>query len=161
MTLIVVMVLQLALIRTDSNIIDLTLKLPAKVLLGLGSVVVSVVLAWLFLGVYDLGISGLVAGFIIGRLILTVAYPLMIGRMLDIAASSQLRGAVRPTLTTVVLLAGGAALADRLHVGSWLALVAACGVTLVACTAVVLVAGVPAARRHALINRLRRVAQLT
>jgi O-antigen/teichoic acid export membrane protein len=161
MTLIVVMVLQLALIRTDSNIIDLTLKLPAKVLLGLGSVVVSVVLAWLFLGVYDLGISGLVAGFIIGRLILTVAYPLMIGRMLDIAASSQLRGAVRPTLTTVVLLAGGAALADRLHVGSWLALVAACGVTLVVCTAVVLVAGVPAARRHALINRLRRVAQLT
>ena len=161
MVLIVVMVLQLAIIRTDSNIIDLTLRLPAKVLLGLGSVLLSVGLAWLLLGRYDLGIGGVVAGFVLGRLMLTVAYPLMIGRMLEVAVTSQLRGVVRPTAATVLLLTGAAVLSERVHVGSWLALVLVCLVTVVVCTAFVLVAGVPTRRRRALIQRVRRVAQLT
>lgn len=161
MLLIIVMVLQLAIIRTDSNIIDLTLKLPAKVLLGLGSVLVSIGLAWLLLGAYDLGISGLVAGFILGRLMLTVAYPVMIGRHLDVALSSQVRGAIRPTVATALLLAAAAFVSERVQVSSWFTLAAAALVSLVGCALFALVAGVPARHRKALINRVRRVAQLS
>jgi O-antigen/teichoic acid export membrane protein len=161
MLLIVVMVMQLAIIRTDSNIIDLTLKLPAKVLLGLCSVLLSIVLSWLLLGRYDLGIGGLVAGFILGRLLLTVAYPLMIGRLLFVSVSAQVRGAVRPTAATVVLIAAAAVLSEHLQVGSWLALVAAFFLSFVACTGFAFVAGLSPGHRRALVDRVRRVAQLT
>jgi O-antigen/teichoic acid export membrane protein len=161
MLLIVVMVLQLALIRTDSNIIDLTLKLPAKVLLGLGSVLLSVGLAWLLLGPYDLGIAGLVAGFVLGRLVLTFAYPLMIGRMLGVAVSAQVRGSVRPALVTVLMLAGAAYASERVAVGSWLTLAAASFVSLVVFSLFAFAVGLSAPRRRSLITRLRRVAQLT
>ena len=85
----------------------------------------------------------------------------MIGRMLGVAVTSQLRGVVRPTAATVLLMTGAAMLSERVHVGSWLTLVLVCLVTVVACTAFALVAGVPARRRRALIQRVRRVAQLT
>jgi O-antigen/teichoic acid export membrane protein len=160
MTLIMVMVIQLAIIRTDSNIIDLTLRLSAKVMLGLLSVLLSVGLAWALLGVYDLGITGVVAGFIVGRLVLSVAYPLMIARLLGVRPSTQLRGAVRPCLTTAALLAAAAALSERIGVGSWVMLTLACAGTVLACTAFALLAGLPAHRRRTLVNRVRRVAQL-
>ena len=73
MVLIVVMVLQFALIRNDSNIIDLTLNVRRKVLLGLGSAILCVGLSW-FLVVRGWGIVGLVLAFIVGRSILTLAY---------------------------------------------------------------------------------------
>jgi len=161
MLLIVVMILQLAIIRTDSNIIDLTLQLPAKVLLGLCSVVLSIFLSWLLLGHYDLGISGLVAGFILGRVLLTVAYPLLIGRLLGVAVAAQARGAVRPTAATVLLIGAAAVLSERVRVDSWLALVAGSAASLVACTGFAFVAGLSHGHRHALVGRVRRVAQLT
>jgi hypothetical protein len=160
MTLIVVMVIQLAIIRTDSNIIDLTLRLSAKVMLGLLSVLLSVGLAWALLGVYGLGITGLVAGFIVGRLVLSVAYPLMIARLLGVRPSSQLRGAIRPTVATVTLLAAAAALSEHVGVGSWVMLTLACAGTVLACAAFALVVGLSAHRRSTLLNRVRRVAQL-
>ena len=161
MLLIVVMVLQLAIVRTDSNIIDLTLKLPAKVLLGLASVLLSVALAWVLLDRYDLGIGGVVAGFILGRLMLTVAYPVLIGRLLGIAMATQVRGAVRPTVATVLLLTGAGFLSERVRVDSWLGLTAASFVSLTVCTGFALLVGVPARHRRALVHRVRRVAQLT
>jgi O-antigen/teichoic acid export membrane protein len=88
--LICVMVLQLALVRVDSNVIDVTLRVRAKVLLGLFSVAVSAGLAVALVGPAGLGIPGLVAGFIIGRLPLTVAYPWLIGRLLRLQVARQL-----------------------------------------------------------------------
>jgi O-antigen/teichoic acid export membrane protein len=161
MTLIVVMVLQLAIIRTDSNIIDLTLRLPAKVLLGLASVVLSVGLAWLLLDRFDLGIAGVVGGFVLGRLLLTVAYPVLIGRFLAVRLGAQVRGAVRPVIATVLLLASAGYVSERWHVDSWTGLVFASLCTLTAYTAVGMYAGIPLRRRKALLRRLRRVAQLT
>lgn len=161
MLLIVVMVLQLALIRTDSNIIDLTLRLPAKVLLGMGSVLLSIGFAWLLLGRFGLGVAGLVAGFVLGRLVLTFAYPLMIGRMLGVAVSSQVRGTVRPALVTVLMLAVAAAASERAHVDSWLALTGMSLVTLVLFAGCAFLLGLPSRRRRSLVTRLRRVAQLS
>lgn len=159
--LIVLMVLQLAIVRTDSNIIDLTLRLPAKVMLGLGSVTLSVLLGWLLLGAYHLGITGLVAGFVLGRLVLSVAYPLMIGRFLGVRALAQVRGAVRPGLTSLLLLAGAVLLSPRMHVDSWLGLAAVTAVTFAGCTLLGVGGGLTAPQRTTLVKRARQVARLT
>jgi O-antigen/teichoic acid export membrane protein len=161
MLLIVVMVLQFALIRTDSNIIDLTLRLRGKVLLGLASAALSIALAWLLLGVHGLGIAGLVSGFIVGRLLLTVTYPLMIGRLLAIPLSVQVRGVLRPATATVVLLGSAAVLSEHARVDSWLGLVLVSSGSMLVCTGFAFVAGLPARRRRGLLVRARRVAQLT
>ena len=94
--MIMLMVLQFGLIRTDANIIDLTLNLRMKVLLGAISAVASVGLAWLFVGPMDLGIIGLVLGFIGGRTIQSIGYPLMIGRLLEILPNGSCEGSSVP-----------------------------------------------------------------
>ncbi len=101
--LIVIGAMQLVFIRSDGNIIDLTLRLSQKVLLGLLSVIASVVTASLLVGVFKLGIVGLCIGIIAGRLIISLGYPILIGRFLGTPFSSQLRGMLRPFAVTIVL----------------------------------------------------------
>ena len=101
--LIVFMVFQFTLIRNDANIIDLTLHLNKKVLMGLISAALSITLACIFIELLNLGIIGLCLGIMIGRMILSIGYPVLIGRYLAISWNSQLRGTVRPILVTMVL----------------------------------------------------------
>ena len=103
--LLMVAAIQLALIRNDAFIIDLTLDVKAKVLVGLGSAVVSLVLAGILVGPMDLGIAGLCAGLLVGRAVLSVLYPW--ADRSDRAPSFGGAGpkAVRPFAATVLLLA--------------------------------------------------------
>ncbi|HYV02157.1 MAG TPA: oligosaccharide flippase family protein [Actinomycetota bacterium] len=156
-TLIVVMILQWALIRTDSNIIDVTLRLRWKVLLGVASAALSVGLAWLFVGKYGLGIVGVVLGFIAGRSIQSVAYPIMIGRLLDIPLRRQLNGLVRPGLATVTLLGSAAAVGTVLHAATWPSLVLEAGLSAVVVAAAALFGGISARQRARLLRRARTV----
>ncbi len=78
--LIVLSSVQLILIRNDAFIIDLTLNLKHKVLFGLLSASVTIGLAAYWIPV--LGIAGLCLAVVAGRLILTLAYPILIGRYL-------------------------------------------------------------------------------
>src|SRR5204863_6752993 len=80
MLMIVLSVLQFSLIRTDTNIIDLTLDLRHKTELGAFSAALSVVLGWLFLGPFRWGFIGLVIGFLLGRASRSCGYPLSTGR---------------------------------------------------------------------------------
>jgi len=100
---ILVLITQFVLIRNDASIIDLTLVLSRKVLLGLFSAVLSVVIAALLVGYFKAGILGLILGLIAGRSILSLAYPLLIGRFLGVSLFSQFRGTLRPIGTTLVL----------------------------------------------------------
>lgn len=161
MALITVMVLQWAVIRTDSNIIDLTLVLRDKVLLGLLSAVVCVGLSTLLVAGFRRGIDGVVVGFIAGRLVLSVAYPWQIGRLLGVPARRQLAAAVRPALVTVGMLAASAGLASRLAGQSWVALIAGGLVTAVAFLAVGYAAGLSRGQRKRVRTRVHRVLQLT
>lgn len=159
--MIMLMVLQFALIRTDANIIDLTLNLRRKVLLGALSAVLSVGLAWFFLGPMDLGITGLALGFIVGRTIQSISYPWMIGRLLGIPPERQLRGIVRPALATGVLFAGGSALGAAAHAGSWSTLVLSVGLSAGVVAIVAFFAGLSAETRQLLWHRFRKVVRLT
>jgi O-antigen/teichoic acid export membrane protein len=158
---VMLMVLQFALIRTDANIIDLTLNLRRKVLLGALSAVLSVGLAWLFLGPMDMGIIGLVLGFIVGRTIQSVGYPLMIGRMLGIPPHRQLVGIVRPALATGALFAVASAIGVAVRAGSWPTLVLSVGVSAGVVAILAFFAGLPLETRQLLWHRLRKVARLT
>lgn len=161
MLMIMLMVLQFALIRTDANIIDLTLNLRRKVLLGTVSAALSVGLAWAFLAVLEMGIVGLVLGFIIGRAILSVAYPLMIGRVLGTPPGRQMRAVVRPALATGALFACSSVLSTVVRAGSWVALCLSVAASAGGIALLAFYMGLSTESRRLVWTRLRRVARLT
>ncbi len=158
--LIVLMILQLTLIRVDSNIIDLTLNVRRKVLLGLLSVVLSVGFAWFLVARLDLGIAGVAAGFIAGRAVQSVTYPLIIGRILTIPTSAQLAAMMRPGLVTAGLLGAAAALSRVVTVHTWVGLVAASALSGVLLLAIAVIGGLSEVQRRWLWSRAKRVIRL-
>jgi len=158
--LILLLVAQFILLRNDANIIDLTLELSTKVVIGLVSVTLSVVVAGVLVGRWDAGIPGLVLGLIAGRLILSVSYPLMIGRVLGLSFPAQLLASLRPLLATSVLF--GLALwlkrasndAWYLTLG-WTGFVAAAGVTISSVALLAFFLGLSAADRRRLWSRVQ------
>ncbi len=159
-TLIALMVVQLTLIRVDSNIIDLTLNLRRKVLLGVVSAAISVVLAWVLVSRFDLGISGVALGFMAGRIVQSLAYPSMIGRILAIPRSDQISGAVRGAVATAVLFGFTAAAGEILLVHNWFALIAGAGLTAAVLAVGAYFLGLSAAQRRWLRERGLRVVKL-
>lgn len=117
--LIVVGVVQLVYIRSDGNIIDLTLRLSQKVLLGILSVTISIVAASLAVGYFKLGIVGLCLGIMAGRSIISVGYPALISRFLRVSLSSQLKSTLRPALVTVLLFSFASGLDSLLPTTTW------------------------------------------
>ena len=80
--LLVVVLLQAAFIRIDGLLIDVFLDVKAKVLWAAVATLAALLLAWQ-LGMRH-GIVGVLGGMAAGRAILTVAYPVLIRRFLDI-----------------------------------------------------------------------------
>ena len=102
--LLIVMMFQFVWFRVDADIINLDLKLiGSKVMLGVASVVVSLAMGILLLRQFDAGINGLCVGFILGRLLLTVGYPALVGRVLDASLSEQVIAAIRPGFVTAAI----------------------------------------------------------
>lgn len=157
--LICIMVLQLALIRVDSNVIDLTLRIRGKVLLGIFSVALSVGLALLLVGPAQLGIVGLVIGFVLGRLVLSVAYPVLVGRLLHFPVTAQLRGAWRPALTSVSMVAAAAYARGQVEAGGWVSLLALGSVTTVLTLGLAYGCGLSTGQRRQVRRRLGKVAR--
>ena len=158
--LICVMVAQLALIRVDSNVIDLTLRVRAKVLLGLFSALLGAALGILLAGPFKLDIAGLVTGFILGRLPLTVAYPILVGRLLERPRAIDPRAIWRPALASVVLgvLAVGAR--PLVSAGGWFSLVALGSLTAAALLMLAYGLGLTATQRRSVRRRAARVVRL-
>jgi len=158
--LICVLVAQLALIRVDSNVIDLTLRVRAKVVLGLFSALLGAGLGIVLAGPFELGISGLVTGFILGRLPLTIAYPVLVGRLLERPHAVDVRAVWRPALTSVLL--GVLALAARPVVGSdgWFSLIALGSLSAAALLLLAYLLGLTATQRRSVRSRLTRVVRL-
>jgi O-antigen/teichoic acid export membrane protein len=161
--LIIVSAMQLALIRSDGNIIDLTLRLSQKVLLGLLSVTISVVAAAVLVGVFKWGIVGLVLGIMGGRLILSVGYPYLIGRFLGVQPAAQLRWMVRPMLATLGIFTLAAFLARWVSLPSgadltrWLAFLFFAALTGLVMLTLSFYAGLTGAQRQAILRRIRAV----
>ncbi len=152
---IILMVSQFALIRNDAAIIDLTLDLRNKVILGAISAFLSLGAATLAVRHFGLGIPGLCFGFMAGRSVLSIAYPFMVGRRLGIPASAQLGYLARPACVGTLLMVGAFALGERWITESWLGLVAGAGTTAALVLVVAFYAGVPAELRPSFAGRAR------
>jgi O-antigen/teichoic acid export membrane protein len=154
--LITLMMVQWAFIGNDANIIDLTLDLRPKVLTSACSATLSVVLAALLVALLDLGIVGLCLGFIGGRSVLTVAYPLVVGRAFEIDWSTQLAATIRPAVTTAALLALAMNLVPYAAAAGWVSLVIGVTGTLATAGAVGFFAGLSRPQRARVLNRMRQ-----
>jgi len=155
--LIVVLVFQFVFLRNDSHIIDLTLNLKNKVLLGALAATLSVALAAVLVVVFDAGIVGLCAGFLAGRGLLSILYPAMVGRVLGIGLAGQLRRAVRPAAAVVLLLSLALLAGRRVDVDTWIGLIGVSIATAAAIGPVAFFAGLDQNSRNLLTTRATRV----
>jgi O-antigen/teichoic acid export membrane protein len=157
MLLIVAMVTQFVFVGNDARIIDLTLQMREKVVIGAVSAVLSVVLAAVAMSFASNDIAAMCVGIIAGRLVLTVAYPLIVGRLLGDPPWRQLRGIPRPAITTVVLFAGATWLGERLTANNWVELIVWGGATALAVSLGAAFLGMTAHQRTALIARFKKI----
>ena len=155
--LIVLLTMQFAFIRNDASIIDVTLELRAKVVLGLVSSILSIVLAVVLLRSWETSITALVAGFVAGRLLLTLSYPWLVGRYFEMRGMGQLRGAVRPAVGSAVLFAACVAAAPAVRVDAWLELILLGTVSFALLLAAALALGLSGDQRRRLARRARQV----
>lgn len=155
--LIVLMVSQFTLIRNDAAIIDLTLDLRNKVLLGALAALLSLAAAALAVKHLGLGITGLCLGFIAGRSVLSLAYPWMVGRILGLRPSRQLAAVARPALVATMLFAGAYELREACLATSWPGLVAGVCVTVGVALPLAFFAGMSRELRPRFLDRVRNL----
>jgi O-antigen/teichoic acid export membrane protein len=146
--LLVLLTAQLVFQRNDSNLIDVSLDVRNKAMLGGAGLVVSVALGWL-LGSRH-GMAGLVAGFLAGRMVTGIAYPVLAGSRVQVALSAQARALMRPGLVTAALFGAAFVMGESVHLRTWPALLAAVAVTSIAGGGMGWVGGLDTAMRRRL-----------
>lgn len=143
---------QLVFIRNDAFIIDVTLELPRKVLLGAAAVILSVGFS-AFL-VPRLGVAGVPLGFIVGRSVLTLTYPRLVAGYFG-KEEHQRTGFPRPLIVMASIFACSAYLGERIDVESKvLAAVLAAG-TFVVLAGIAATAALTPEQRRSLRARVR------
>lgn len=161
--LIILGAMQLAFIRSDGNIIDLTLRMSHKVILGGFSVAVSIGVASLLVGYFQLGVVGLCIGIMAGRLIVSLGYPILIGRFLGDHFSQQANAIIRPAIVTSVLFLTSLGLDGLMSDlawsgwGGWLRFVFSVSVTGIVMLLASFYAGLTGTQRKRMLHRLRAV----
>jgi O-antigen/teichoic acid export membrane protein len=153
--LVVVLAFQLALIRTDTFIIDVALRPRVKVVAGGLTAFLSIALAATAAGPLDGGVVGLCLGLVLGRGVLGVVAPLAVGRILGVPPRRQSARVARPALTTAALFAAGYWLAGLNPVSSWFLLVTGVAGTVVTVTGAALFLGLSTHARSRLVRRAR------
>jgi O-antigen/teichoic acid export membrane protein len=155
--LIVLLVTQFVFVRNDANIIDLTLDLKKKVLLGglAGALAVALATGFVLLGG---GIVGLCAGFIIGRGFLSILYPAMVGRTLNIRPSDQVRRSLRPAVVSALLFGLAQVAGRRIALDAWLPLIGVSIATVLLVGPIAFFSGLDERGRNRLKTRAQRVA---
>lgn len=156
--MIVLMLTQLVLIRGDAQVIDLTLNVRRKVLLGASSALGSLLLSGLLIRVFDWGIVGMCLGLMAGRSVLSLAYPGLVGRVLGAPLGSQVRGAARPGAVMGLFLMIGLGLESMVTARTWLQLVVGVGATAAIVGTAAFYAGLTPDVRRRLLARIGQVA---
>jgi len=149
--LLVAMITQLVLIRLDAFIIDVTLQLREKVLLGLASAVLTA--GFSALGGAMAGTEGLILGLMIGRLLLSWGFPRLVSRQLRIGAAPRFGGIIRPLAFSAAVGWGAHALGSGWRTDSWLLLAALASATVATAAAGAYLLGLDEARRAVIRTR--------
>jgi O-antigen/teichoic acid export membrane protein len=155
--LMVLIVIQFCLIRNDSYVIDATLNLRTKVVVGLLSTLAFVAVAVPLVISYDVDIESICVGILTGRTILSVVYPWQVGRCIGHPLRLQLRSAVRPAAATAAVFGAALFAGGHLRTESWPVLIAAAPLTAVLMGCLATRLGLTGEQRRRLVNRAQRV----
>jgi hypothetical protein len=157
--MIMLMITQFVLIRNDANIIDLSLNLRHKVLIGTLSATVSIIFSAMLVGFFKLGIVGLCLGFIAGRSILSLGYPWLIGRFLGVRLLAQLKSVPRPAFVTLLLFTLALTASHSLSANTWAGLTLSVGITVIVMSFLAFYSGLSNDQRKNILRRVRLVVQ--
>ncbi|MEM7063780.1 MAG: hypothetical protein AAF572_11520 [Cyanobacteria bacterium P01_B01_bin.77] len=158
--MVILMLTQLAFILNDANIIDITLRVRSKVLLGCLAAILSLISAGLLVSYFQAGIIGLCIGFIISRLILSLGYPWIVGRFLGVSFFAQIKSTVRPVLISLLILAISLHLRNVLSVGNWVGLLLLGPVTGIGILFIAFYAGLSGNQQKRLWKRAKKITNL-
>jgi O-antigen/teichoic acid export membrane protein len=165
--LIVMVVTQFVFIRNDSNIIDVTLRLEGKVLISTISITLSLLAAGILIKYFDLGVVGLCVGILAGRSIISIGFPVLIGRFLKVPLISQIKGVLRPVSVTILVLLlatwGSTLVPCNAFFGlkGWILFILLAGLTSGFFLALAIFAGFSAYQRKKIAQRIRSLASKT
>ena len=152
--LIVTATVQTMFIRIDSYVIDATLQPRLRVAVAALAAVLTISLSIAL--THTFGLIGLSCGIIVGRLVQTLSYPVLVRRCLgdDHAAGGTIR-AIRTVLVSLVLFGLAAAAGARITAASWPLWIAGVLGTGITATGVALLLGTSPTDRAVLLQRLR------
>jgi O-antigen/teichoic acid export membrane protein len=156
--LIVLLVAQLVFIRNHTYIIDLTLKMRKKVIVGSVAVALSIGLSALLIPL--LGITGLCLGMLAGRMLLTIYYPTLVNSYLGNAqarAVGNFRRQFQRGVSMGLFFAVSAYLGEQLQTQQWTEWIGGTIVTFGVMFLIALVTGLRSHERACLFNRFRSI----
>lgn len=149
--LIVVLMMQTGLVRIDAYFIDAALAPARRVKVSVLAAIVAIALAIPMTMAW--GMVGLCLGMLIGRLVQSIAYPLLARRLLGPTQGASI-DPVRLVMVSAVLLGVAAAIGQRVTVAGWLGWATGTVVTLCAAGWLAFRFGVPVSLRHAVLARV-------
>jgi len=118
--LLIVIVIQYMLLFNDSELIDITLNIRKKVMIGAISAVSSITLIVLLVPKYE--IIGLAIAIIIGRSIMSIMYPILVNQIINVTNSKQ-KIDYKKILTVISLFTTCFVLGDKILITNWLVLI--------------------------------------
>ena len=156
--LLVILMAQLVLIRKDAYIIDVTLDIKNKVIIGFISVVISIALAYVFsMFIFEKPMAGLMLGFIIGRLLLSFYYPIFVIREIRGDILNYLYYTMRPTLVTLAMFAFAYKYQGTFLLTSWFSFVSWLIILSILIIIIVFVLGLNKSQKLSVVKRLQRL----
>lgn len=155
--LIVLVIVQTSLLRTDAYVIDTALRPGRRVRIGAAAAVVTITLGITLTRAW--GMPGLCLGLLLGRLVQSAGYPIMARACLG-SGRSVVSGrwtVPRVLLVSIVMLGAAAWGGAHLLAHSWPAFAAAVALTVPLVLVAAFGVGLPRGLRRAVIGRLRSI----
>lgn len=151
--LIVLVVFQYMFIQNDSSIINTTLDLKQKVYIGLVSA--AIMISCIFLLVPEYGIAGLCIALLAGRAVMSIGYPWIISKKLNISA--QLMVYVRPGVVLAAMWVASYKISGLFSLNTWLELIFAAAVSMAVILLITSVLGLNRSQRAELAAYGKRI----
>lgn len=150
--LVMIMVTQFVFIQNDSVLINTMLDVKQKTIMGLLSIVITLIAIYMLSVVY--GVSGFISGIITGRLILTISYPQIVLKKLEHKYSLIKDFPWRTLFGISIAWLIAYELSEILVIESWLTLVFYVGFSLLVVTPLLFYSAIERKRRQELIARV-------